>query len=134
MALSLTGPRRPQRRPKRPSVMSFRSLPPIPRPLPPKPAEELVKQYPVCLANSSSIELTADAATADLVVQHRKWVKLRVMHESGCDKISASRVLFRFYCSDNRLENNGCEVQEVSAWIEDYEFLEGDQYHQLLIS
>ena len=95
----------------------------------PKPAE---LDYPVCLTGDSAIELNSSAdATADPVMLDRKWVKLRARHESGCDKISASGVLFRFYCSKGGLENNGCEVQEISAWIEDFEFLEGDD---LLIS
>ena len=59
-------------------------------------------------------------------MMHRKWVKLRHFEFPENNKIlRASDVLFRFYCDRDRvLKNNGCEVQEMSVWLDDYEFLD----------
>lgn len=118
-------PTRPQRRPKR-SHMSFRSLPPLPQP-PPPPATKPALEERVKISNCSIIILEPKkdcSLTASSAVMHRKWVKLRHCMDSAC---SASSVRFRFHCANPwALKNNGCEVQEVSAWIEDYEYIEGE--------
>ena len=104
-----SGPKRPQRRPKkRPSNMSFRKLPPLPQ------------NSEVFVTNHSQIVLN-EAENSEKLVKHRKWVKLRTLY-SDENFLSASGVRFRFHC-DADLQNNGCEVQEVSAFIEDYDFL-----------
>ena len=62
--------------------------------------------------------------TTDLMM-HRKWVKLRHFEYDITENNSilrASDVLFRFYC-DSKPRNNGCEVQEMSVWLDDYEYL-----------
>ena len=62
--------------------------------------------------------------TTDLMM-HRKWVKLRHFEYDTAENNSilrASDVLFRFY-SDRKPRNNGCEVQEMSVWLDDYEYL-----------
>ena len=57
------------------------------------------------------------------LMMHRKWVKLRHFEIPENNTIlSASDVLFRFYC-DSVPINNGCEVQEMSVWLDDYEYL-----------
>ena len=123
-------PQRPHRRPKRPSLMSFRSLPPLPPSAsssPPlsKPEAEAEK---VLIANSSQLLLLNDKIADDQEavseagsrkLRHRKWVKLRTCYEPE-NWSSSSGVLFRFYCDPSSRQNNaGCEVQEVSAWLDD---------------
>lgn len=126
MAAMAMPPKRPQRRPKR-SHMSFRSLPPLPQPPPPpKAASPPVER--VKISNSIIILEPKKDCNASLTkgseVMHRKWVKLRHCMDT-CS--SASSVRFRFHCANpSALKNNGCEVQEVSAWIEDYEYIEGE--------
>ena len=110
--MALSAPKRPNRRLKKASYMSFRKLPPLP-----PPAIEAVKNNPeISIADSSGIvvnSLPLDLPE-DKAVMHRKWVKLRT--EYWLENFSASGLLFRVYC-DNAIPD-GCEVQEMSTWIE----------------
>ena len=102
-------PLRPQRRLKKPSLMSFRKLPPLPV------IEDTFKPE-IAIASSSCLCLNAsNCVPEEGPVMHRKWVKLRT--EFLLENISASGVLFRYFC-DQTVENKGCEVQEISTWIE----------------
>ena len=64
-------------------------------------------------------------STSTDLMMHRKWVKLRHSIYTESPKLRASDVLFRFYCDANKPPriNNGCEVQEMSVWLDDYEYL-----------
>ena len=123
-------------------LTKIRQLPPLPRPPPPpsRPQEEpqALPDEVLISASTSNIELrpsdhSASSATAservktntDLMM-HRKWVKLRHFEFPENNKIlRASDVLYRFYCDRDRVpKNNGCEVQEMSVWLDDYEFLD----------
>ena len=80
----------------------------------------------IILGPSSINNAASDASSSgeSIKVMHRKWVKLRTRYCSE-DFLSASRLLFHFY-SEQRHKvdslNKGCELQEVSAWIEDEDF------------
>ena len=101
-------PKRPIRL-KKASLMSFRKLPPLPK--------SEVQQLPeISISNSSCLCLNFDCLPEAKPMMHRKWVKLRT--EFLLDNISASGVLFRYYCDQIPPENDGCEVQEISTWIE----------------
>ena len=116
-------PQRPNRRPKRPSLMSFRSLPPLP-PSASSPPRKPEAEEKVLIANSCQLLLLNDNADQEAVSEgsgkrHRKWVKLRTCYEPE-NWSGSSGVLFRFYCDPSSRQNNaGCEVQEVSAWLDD---------------
>ena len=90
--------------------MSFRKLPPLPTP-------EVVNDPPeISISSSSCLCLnTSNCLPETKTTMHRKWVKLRT--EFLLENISASGVLFRYYC-DQMVENHGCEIQEISTWIE----------------
>ena len=122
-------------------------MPPLPRPPPPPGPEEHPRQpqQPQAMsdevlisASTSNIVLrpTNDSAASESTVQstdlrhmHRKWVKLRhfeITENRSKADLSASSVLFRFYSdrsSTMPIINNGCEVQEMSVWLDDYEYL-----------
>ena len=110
-------PKRPNRRLKKASLMSFRKLPPLP------PTAEEVKNHEISISDCSQVLVNVDhvdSLPSDLppeakAVRHRKWVKLRT--EYGLDNFSATGLVFRVYC-DHPIENEGCEVQEMSTWIE----------------
>ena len=111
-------PKRPNRRLKKASLMSFRKLPPLP------PTAEEVKNHEISISDSSQVLVNVDSLPSDLLpeakaVRHRKWVKLRT--EYGLDNFSATGLVFRVYC-DHPIENEGCEVQEMSTWIEGIQY------------
>ena len=67
---------------------------------------------------------------------NRKWVKLRTQYEMSDELtdtgssddggvISASTIFFRLFC-DQVMKHNGCEIQEISVWLDDHEFCEGE--------
>ena len=98
-------PKRPNRRLKRPSLMSFRALPPLPTTVSAFSANSEVfvtnsSQIFVTGAESCNTELSADVSLRS-ARGHRKWVKLRT---SYTENISASGVLFREFC-DSADEN-----------------------------
>ena len=129
-------PIRPQRRSKKASKnMSFRSLPPLPKPQPievrktrPETSGTPIKPSEVNVSITNSVLVLGDLNEQRFEaspVMHRKWVKLRTSassFEAENANLSASGVLFRFYCDRNMI-NNGCEEQEVSTWLDDYEYL-----------
>ena len=112
-------PKRPNRRLKKASLMSFRKLPPLP------PTVEEVKNHEISISDSSQVLVNVNSLPSDLppeakAVRHRKWVKLRT--EYGLDNFSATGLVFRVYC-DHPIENEGCEVQEMSTWIEGIKYI-----------
>ena len=107
--MALSAPKRPNRRLKKASYMSFRKLPPL-------PSIEVKNNPEISIADTSGIlvnSLPLNLPEEDKVM-HRKWVKLRT--EYWLENFSASGLLFRVYC-DNAIPD-GCEVQEMSTWIE----------------
>ena len=138
-------PQRPKRRPKN---MSFRSLPPLPPPPdpppPPLPKSQPPQPQKVFISNQSHLLVGVQSVNHLLENNrksvHRKWVKLRTQYEMSDELtdagssdeltddggvISASTIFFRLFC-DQVMKHNGCEIQEISVWLDDHEFCEGE--------
>ena len=78
----------------------------------------------VAISTCTSSILLGGEILEEMPVMHRKWVKLRTGYCSEMTGLSASAVVFCYYCQ--QWQNKGCEVQEVSTWIEDWDFQAGD--------
>ena len=147
-------PKRRPKKPQNMSFRSLPPLPPPPLPPEPPPGrkkeEVFVSNQSHLLVGVQSVNpLLENCRAPPNQFTHRKWVKLRthydltashcgVKNEVNDDSddvvpgpfISASTVYFRFHSDPSSSvmlkKYNGCEMQEVSVWLDDHEFCEGE--------
>ncbi len=144
MASNLTSgsaaPSRPARRKSKGRIRphpSFRALPPLPPPPPPPPAPPpptpsgsvcitTCNQSRIIFSNAKTEVQAEDASKPGNSRDHRKVVKLRSSHEC---RPTSSFLQFRYHCDKKETFNaNGDrdhQVQEISVWVEDDEFVTG---------